>query len=268
MVALSIGVSSAPPLPYLSGAVNSAHGFHKWAAALGYQAVLATDENAPITVARLRGELEAILNPANAPFHRLVLYFAGHGLIREAEEGLWLLSDWHKDLRAVAIEALKRRLRMYEVKQITIFADACRSLPPDINAADLTADGVLGRGPINPQTMPDVDKFIAAQDGTATFMVPGENPEDDRCLFSGVLLEGLWGAKPTAFSAVRKNLVTSNSLGTYLKSEVAMVAGRYKYTLNPIVSPRSLKGTTFISIEPTNNSLPLPFPRGRRPKSY
>jgi hypothetical protein len=237
MVALSIGVSAAPRLQYLPGAVNGARAFHEWATALGYQATLVTDVDAPVTVAGLRGELEAILKPETSPIHRLLLYFAGHGLIREAEEGLWLLSDWHKDLRGVAIEVLKRRLRMYGVKQIAIFADACRLLPADVDAADLVADGVLGRGPSNPPTMPDVDKFIAAQDGTATYTVPGKNPEDDRCLFSGVLLEGLWGTKPSAFSTVRKKQVTSNSLGTYLKAEVPKVAGRYKHTLNPLVSP-------------------------------
>ena len=260
MAALSIGVGDAKPLPYLPGAVNGAHAFHKWAAAVGYQSTLVTDEDAPITVARLRNELETILTPGTAPIHRLVLYFAGHGLIREAEEGLWLLSDWHRDLRAVAIEVLKRRLRMYGVKQVTIVADACRLLPADVNAADLVADGVLGRGPTDPPTMPDVDKFIAAQDGTAAYMVPGTNPEDDRCIFSSVLLEGLWGTKPTAFSTVRKKLVTSNSLGTYLKSEVPKVAGRYKHTLNPIVTPTFPEGDDIYLDRETQQLTPPPFP--------
>jgi hypothetical protein len=236
MVALSIGVSDAKPLPYLGGAVNGARAFHEWAKALGYEATLVTDEDTPVTVVRLRKKLNAILKPGPAPIHRLVLYFAGHGLIREAEEGLWLLSNWHNDLSAVAFEVLKRRLRMYDVKQIAIFADACRLLPADINAADLTPEGVLGRGPNVSQIMPDVDKFIAAQDGAAAYMVPGQTPADDRCLFSGVLLEGLWGTKPAAFSSVRKKMITSNSLGKYLKSEVPKVTQRYKHVLDPIVS--------------------------------
>jgi hypothetical protein len=266
MLALSIGVGDAQPLPYLPAAVNGAHAFHEWATALGYQASLLTDEDAPVTVARLRDELDAMLKPGNSPVHRLVLYFAGHGLIREAEEGLWLLSDWHKDLRGVAIEVLKRRLRLYGVKQLAIFGDACRLLPPDIDSADLTPDGVLGRGPSQSQTMLEVDKFIAAQDGTATYMVPGTNPENDRCLFSGVLLEGLWGTKPSAFSAVRKKKITSNSLGTYLKSEVPKVAKRYKQMLDPVVSFTFPEGDDiYFDLETQQLNPPL-FPKWPAPE--
>src|SRR4051794_28361352 len=111
MVALSIGVGDAPRLPFLPAAVNGARAFYEWATALGYQSKLVTDEADPVTVAGLKNELEAILKPEPSPIDRLLLYFAGHGLIREAEEGLWLLSDWRSDLRAVAVEVLKRRLR-------------------------------------------------------------------------------------------------------------------------------------------------------------
>jgi hypothetical protein len=47
---------------------------------------------------------------------------------------------------AVAVEPLKRRLYRYGIDQIAIFADACRKLPADITAAELTADAVLGMG--------------------------------------------------------------------------------------------------------------------------
>ena len=111
-VAIAIGVSDAKPLPYLAGAINAAHAFHKWASNFGYASTVVTDEVHPVTIARLRSELEALLAPAEGPIHRLLIYFSGHGLIREAEEGLWLLSDWHDELKAVAVEVLKRRLYM------------------------------------------------------------------------------------------------------------------------------------------------------------
>jgi uncharacterized caspase-like protein len=109
-VALAIGVRDAKPLKSLQGAINGAQGFHDWATKLGYASRLLTDEDEPVTMARLRTELEALLKPDAGPIHRLLLYFAGHGLIREAEEGLWLLSDWWTERKAVAIEVLKRRL--------------------------------------------------------------------------------------------------------------------------------------------------------------
>ena len=109
-VAVAIGVGSAKPLPYLSGAVNGARAFHDWASKLGYSSKLVIDDQAEVTIKRLSSELTAVLTIDRAPVHRLLIYFPGHGLIREAEEGLWLLSDWHQELRAVAVEGLKRRL--------------------------------------------------------------------------------------------------------------------------------------------------------------
>lgn len=272
MAALSIGVSSAAPLPYLGGAVNGAHAFHEWARALGYEASLVTDEGdeaGPVTMDRLRAELEGMLPPRAQPVHRLLLYFAGHGLIREAEEGLWLLSDWHTQLRAVAIEVLKRRLYLYGVGQIAIFADACRSLPPDMLASDLTADGVLGLGPIRSPSAPAIDKFVAAQDGTAAYMVPGARPEEDRCIFSGVLLEGLWGTKPAAFSTVLPGKkVTSSSLGAYLRSEVPLVAERYNARLHPSVSPTFPPGDDIYFDEGTEPPARPAFPPWPKPGAF
>jgi hypothetical protein len=243
MAALAIGVSQATPLPFLGGAVNGARAFHEWAQALGYESRLVTDESEPVTVPRLRNQLEGLLAGDGSGTHRLLIYFAGHGVIREVEEGLWLLSDWNQDLRAVAVEALKRRLYLYPVEQVAFFADACRSLPADIDIADLTPDALLGRGP-GPRSDPPpaIDKFIAAQDGTRTYMIPGPTPEGDRCLFSGVLLEGLWGTNRSAFSTLLPAKVTSRSLGKYLQTEVPRVAATYRSMLMPSVSPTFPEG--------------------------
>ena len=234
---IAIGISSAPPLPFLRGALNGARDFYNWAQSDGYQSELLTDEQSPVTIDILRQQLESMLSGAAQDIFRFILYFAGHGLIREAEEGLWLLSDWNKQLRAVAVEVLKRRLYMYGVQQISIFADACRSLPTDMNAADLVADAVLGRGPVKPTLTPYIDKFIAAQDGATTFAVPGRSPAQDRCLFTGVLMEGLWGLAPSAISPYFPNKVTSQSLGQFLLVEVPKRAQTYKRTLSPTVQP-------------------------------
>lgn len=235
--ALAIGVSDAPPLPFLGGAATGAREFHEWAQRFGYESRLVTDESEPITAPRLRREFEAVLSTNGPGVHRFIIYFAGHGVIREVEEGLWLLSDWNREMRAVAVEVLKRRLRMYRVNQVAIFADACRTLPADIDTADLTPDALLGKGP-GPRsvTMP-VDKFIAAQDGTQAFMIPGKDPGDDRCLFSGAVLSALWGTQQEAFSKLLPGKVTSRSLGTYLQTEVPRLAETYKLTLVPSVSP-------------------------------
>lgn len=240
MLALAIGISDAPPLDYLSGAINGAKQFQFWAKQNGYEAKILTDEKQPVTIQRLRAILEAMLTPDPArpeiPTARMLLYFAGHGLIREAEEGLWLLSDWKKELRAVGVETLRRRFTLfYGIPQVAIFADACRSLSTDISTLDLNPEPVLGSGPALAALNPAIDKFIAAQDTKETFMIPGDTPEQDRCLFSGVLMEGLWGT-PAAISTFFPGKVTTQSLADFLVDEVPKRARTYKRTLVPTVN--------------------------------
>jgi len=246
MIAIAIAVANSVPRKYLSGAINGAHAFEKWAKSQGYETALVTDEAENVTLPLLRQKLEAILkawdNPkvADKPIHRIIVYFAGHGLIRDLEEGLWLMSDWQEELRAVAVEVLKRRLTMYAPHQICIISDACRSLPADVEQADLVADSVLGAGPKPVDMTIAIDKFIAAQDGTEAFTIPGEDPQDDRCLFSGVLIEGLWGQaglKNNPFSKLEPDKVTSRSLGDYLKDEVLERAKTYGLELKPTIVP-------------------------------
>lgn len=244
MAAVAIGVSHAPPLPYLRGALGGAADFFRWSQALGYHSKLVTDEDSsgPVTALRLRTEIDELLDHGEGNIHRFLIYFAGHGIIREAEESLWLLSDWNAELRAVAIDWLRRRLLRYGIEQVAIFADACRTLPPDIEMADLAPDPLLGRGRGQRSSTMAIDKFVAAQDGARTYVIPGAVPDEDRCLFSGVLLEGLWGTKPSAFSTLQPDKVTSRSLGAYLQKEVPELAERYRVTLMPSVSPTFPEG--------------------------
>jgi hypothetical protein len=238
MVCVAIGVADAVRGQFLSGALNDAKRFHEWADTLGYESNLVTDEEAdkPVTLQSLRAILEAALWPQQTDAagnrlpppitDRLIVYFAGHGLLRNAEEGLWLLSDWEREMKGVGINALKNALYRYPVNHLAIISDACQSLPADIDQAEVKGEGVLGKGP-TARTEPWYDRFVATQDGATTFMVPGPDPEDDRCIFSGVLLEGLWGLNDAAFSKREPNVVTGNSLSVFLKNEVQRVSAIY-----------------------------------------
>ncbi len=239
-IAIGIGVAASVPSKYLSGAIYGARAFVDWASRQGYETLLVTDEEGDVTLSLLRKKIEDLLKASSKPIYRIIVYFAGHGLIRELEEGLWLLSDWRAELRAVAVEVLKRRLSMYGPRQVCIISDACRSLPSDVQQADLVPDPILGAGPRPADMTIAIDKFIAAQDGTEAFMIPGEDPQHDRCLFSGVLVEGLWGLpglQLEPFSKHQPDKVTSRSLGLYLQAEVVARAKDYGLTLAPTIVP-------------------------------
>jgi len=254
MIAIAIGVANSVPSKYLGGAINGARALEAWASGQGYETALVTDEEDHVTMSILREQIETLLAApdkpelSRKPIHRIIIYFAGHGLIREIEEGLWLLSDWRAELRAVAVEVLKRRLTMYGARQICIISDACRSLPTDVDQADLVPDAVLGAGPKPVDMTVAIDKFIAAQDGAEAFMIPGDDPDKDRCLFSGVLVEGLWGlpgrqARP--FSKLLPDKITSRSLGAYLQAEVPARASDYDLSLTPTISPTFPEGDDY-----------------------
>jgi hypothetical protein len=71
-------------------------------------------------------------------------------------------------------------------------------------------------------------------------MIPCDDPEDDRCLFSGVLIEGLWrlpGLNEKPFSKLLPARVTSRSLGADLRAEVSARAKEYDLTLTPMIQP-------------------------------
>lgn len=266
MIAVSIGVANSVPKKYLAGAINGAREFDKWASSQGYETILVTDENGgEVTIGELRKKIEGLLGASANPIHRILVYFAGHGLIRELEEGLWLLSDWRKELRAVAYEVLKRRFSMYRPKQICIISDACRSLPADIEQADLVADSVLGTGPNLIDTTVPIDRFIATQDGAEAFHIPGEDPDEDRCLFSGVLIEGLWGQPGRSeqpFSALVPDKVTGRSLAKYLAAEVLGRAKDYELTITPTFNATFPEGDDYYFTKGAPSEVPrfAPWP--------
>lgn len=240
MASLAIGVSKAERLPYLRGALNGAIEFHKWASAAGYESEVLTDEgDSQLTIPVLRQKLEYMLRPKDADgsaIYRFMLYFAGHGVIRDANASLWLLSDWFSEWRAVSVEQLKRRLGWYGVSQISVFADACKKFPANIDTGDINEDSVLGRGPQQPPYPPYIDAFDAVQDGNPAIMIPGRSEDEDRCLFTGVLMEGLWGSSG-ALSDLVPGKVTSHSLERFLRNEVPRRAATYQRKVLPNTKP-------------------------------
>lgn len=235
-ICFAVGVGGANPRKYLSGARNDARRFGEWAEKAGFETVVLQDEDDdPVTVARFGEELEKLLwrnrdadraNDAEAKppqIEWLILYFAGHGMLKDAAEMLWLLSDWVEEERAVAVSPLTRKLYCYPIDKLTVVSDACSDLPRTILQMDITPDGVLGKGP-TPRKEPWLDLFKASQDGTTTFMVPFDDPEDDRCIFTSTLLEGLWGG---ALAEHPADAVTGGSLAVFVKDKLPGLSKQY-----------------------------------------
>lgn len=234
---MAIGVGDTVGVDgFLDGAVVAAEEFYSWSQAAGYQCELLTDNTAPDgpTLAAITDALGRLL-PFGSETERLILFFAGHGLtgVSGTTGATWLPKDWQARNACIGVDVLRKRLPKFGVRQIAIFSDACRVIAVTDEMRELDVRGLLEQGHANPDRPPDLDKFMAAQDGRAAFMKPGSDGAPSRCIFSGVLMEGLWGG---ATSKRNANLVISGSLRDFLKREVPKRARFYDQDLQPEAS--------------------------------
>src|ERR1700741_3182523 len=81
---IAIAVSQPQGLDKVPGAIPSARRMIAWAQAQGFDTELITDETEPVTCARLREVFVRKLGQGGQ--QRLIVSFAGHGLIRGGAE--------------------------------------------------------------------------------------------------------------------------------------------------------------------------------------
>ncbi|PXX45428.1 caspase family protein [Undibacterium pigrum] len=229
---LTIGVSKTQQLSSLPGAITVAHEMGDWARKSGFKTQVITDENkTPVTIVRIRETLLEML-PPNDEVDFFILHFAGHGFRSGAEQNVWLPSDWFEEMRAISVEGLKRQLYRHGIKNLSIFSDACRSLPSDIEAADIFGDPVLPRGPYD-AVPPVIDRFNAVADGQQAYMLQGDDTAPSRCIFSTVLLEGLCGLKEEAFDTYQTDWVIPESLEFFSKKRLKEIGETYDLKCSP-----------------------------------
>jgi hypothetical protein len=193
--------------------------------------VLTDEGNMPVTIASVRKTLLSML-PANDEVEIFILHFAGHGFRSGAEQHTWLPSDWYTEMRSISVEALRRQLYRHGIKSLSIFSDACRSLPMDIDIADICGDPVLPRGPYE-AAPPIIDRFNAVVDGQQAYMLKGDGIAPSRCIFSTVLLEGLCGFKDAAFDKYHPDWVIPESLALFSKERLKEIGEIYDLKFSP-----------------------------------
>lgn len=262
---LTIGVSEASPLSYLPGAITVAREMGDWARKSGFVTEVITDENkTPVTIARIRETLLGML-PTNDEVELFILHFAGHGFRSGAEQNVWLPSDWHKEMRAISVEGLKRQLYRHGIKSLSIFGDACRSLPTDIDTADIFGDPVLPRGPYDVVT-PIIDRINAVGDGQQAYMLKGDGVAPSRCVFSTVLVEGLCGLKDEAFDKYNPDCVIPESLALFSRERLKEISETYDLKCSPDYVT-GIPREHAIYFRRSENPADLPMPKWPAPPS-
>lgn len=249
MVAIAVS-DYDPPYEALPGTLTSARRMVNWAKAPGpgrnYRVLEITDEpmngepGRPVTVERLRTEITDLLD--NNLIDRLVIYFAGHGVVRSTAEEFWLLTHaGQDDGECVGVMQLIQGLRNYGIGahnqellrgQLVIFADACRNVHRD--GLNLVPNAVMTRRGNAPNLQ--VDLFRATTIGAYAFQVRAVKGSKPYCLFSSVLCDALEGKVPEVIERNHhpfKPVISNHALADYLDKEVPRRAIALKEAMEP-----------------------------------
>lgn len=224
-VFVAIAVARPDGLEEVRGAIPSATRLAQWADSQGYAVKLVTDESEPVTCARLAGVFKDMLGAGGQP--RIVVSFAGHGLIRGGAEEFWLLSRWRtQPTEAVNYLKLRDRLGTYLPKQVAIVSDACRSLPTE------RAKWVEGNGVVEIKDYVEKPVQIASLNATRAAQPAYATPLDaaeSYCFFSQVLLDALCDKSKAVAEqgSDGRFVVTQDRLFEVVECELPQLAGRH-----------------------------------------
>jgi Caspase domain len=214
---VAIGVSRAPPLDNLGGALTDAEELAQWARDNKYEHVHLFTDRKPGSVVRANDiftDCKKLLDERD--LEHLVIFFAGHGYSPLPGHEVWLLSGWAGDANE-AINASGSLLvaKGFARPRIAFMADACRT----------TADEFLGTTglvilpkPLQRSGNSQVDEFYATAFGDVSQQYKPAQRLKSYGIFSRELLTALKGAAATDRDADR--LVTSRSLEDYLTDAV------------------------------------------------
>lgn len=227
----------------LPGAITSARRLREWAEQSDedckYKVLyLADDIFEKIDVQLVREKVSQFVS--NNFIDRLVVYFAGHGIIRSAGDQYWLLTDAAHDQReGINVEAFRRGLLKCNIGndnfagQLCIIGDACRNIGRD--AIEFYGDPILtSTRRINRRIQ--LDRFLSTGLGDYSFQINQTSSQSAYCLFSEVMLSALRGevqeAIQTEFHPLQP-VVTNHKLAEYLETEVRNRAAAIQEEMEP-----------------------------------
>jgi hypothetical protein len=229
---IAIAVSKPEDLDVVPGAIPSAKRVVAWAKSQGYDTALVTDENNDaVTCERLKKVFKNKLGQGGQ--RRLIVSFAGHGLIRGGAEEYWLLNGWRTQAtEAVNHLKLRDRLGTYLPKQMAVISDACRSLPT------ARAKFVEGNGIVDVKDYVEKPLQVANLSGTRAAQPSYSAPigvEEAQCFFTQVLMNALYGSPPDVVEndPILGKVVANDRLLSTVERELPLLANRYNRTQTP-----------------------------------
>lgn len=252
--AVVVGVDkTGGALPHLTAAASGAAEFAEWCrGSQKITATLLTDAGgSKVTVKEICDAIEVFA--AQKIYSQLILYFAGHGILKSPGEEYWLLSDApHRQYEAINVVRSVAFARVSPFRHVVFISDACRTAP-----VGLQMMGVIGMSVFpNPQRSlqpPKIDELFATAPGDPAY----EAKLDDAMKFSGIftreLLFLLNGGDPAVVvKHENKWVIPTRALEPHLPNRVQASAAKLQVTMNQLPEIRGLSAPPLCLAELAN----------------
>jgi hypothetical protein len=173
-------------------------------------------------------------------YGQVVVYFAGHGILKSWDTEIWLLSDAATDPNeAVNLAGSVSLARQSGIPHVIFISDACRSIAADTRLAQITGSVVFPILPVTPQR-PEIDTFYATLPGDPSYEVPAaQSAANYHGVFTTCLLNGLAGPDRSVCETVDVQnrqlwVVSSRTLKPWLEREVPQSLQAVSIALNQV----------------------------------
>jgi len=167
--AVVIGVNKCGTLPVLRAADTGANAVGDW---------LQSEQFEVFRFVTPPVQLEPIKQAVFSLIHRgtldqLVIYFSGHGFLKENSE-MWMLSDAPRDPNAAVslLESIDLARHYSGIKNVVFISDACRSATQSLQAQYVRGSLIFPTDSNTSTVRPEIDRFMAAGPGDSAFEVP------------------------------------------------------------------------------------------------
>lgn len=263
--AVVIGVNKVGNLPVLQAAEGAIE-FAAWAESQNIEVVLMTDvDGNPVLLSDIKNAIKKIAG--KKIYDQLIIFFAGHGILRAPDYELWLLSGAPEDVgEAVNVPGSIHLSRNLGIPHVVFISDACRSRANTILLSQVEGGSII-QNAIPRQPRPAVDIFYATLPGDPALEVP--TPKAVRSykgIFTETILTGLHGKVPEIMDGNSMNgcfVIPAWKLKEYLEVEVPRMASAYSIKLvqSPDIRVES-HPPKFLALF---DVLPVGTPKGKKP---
>lgn len=264
--AVVIGVNKTGKLPVLSAAVSGANMVGDWLAAEQFEVRRFVTE--PVTVGPIFDAIAAFVK--RGTLDQLVVYFSGHGFIRDRSE-MWLLSNAPANPNeAISLLECVDLARETGIPSVVLISDACRSAAATLNAQRVTGGVIFPNEPVSRGIRPEVDRFFAALPGDPALELPVDSTSKT---FEGIYTSSFLAAFKNPQGTMVKTIdgvevVPNRSLKSYLVDDVSRRAQARSVRLQQLPDAiLECSDTTYIGqvvrpvkVDPNDPVLPPPPP--------